>query len=111
MHCRLKRVTRRRSTMSQFVDVPRGLKNVVVTETGLGDVRGSEGFYHYRQYSAVELARERTVEDVWYLLYEGRLPDPRERAAFAAEIADLRHLPDQLRAVLPALAEAEQAGS
>ena len=38
------------------IDVPRGLAGVVVTETELGDVRGREGFYHYRQYSAVELA-------------------------------------------------------
>ena len=36
---------------------PRGLAGVVVTDTELGDVRGREGFYHYRQYSAVELAR------------------------------------------------------
>ena len=42
-------------TMSDAVDVPAGLKGVVVTETALGDVRGHEGFYHYRQYSAVEL--------------------------------------------------------
>jgi citrate synthase len=32
-----------------ITDVPRGLKGVVVTETEIGDVRGSEGFYHYRQ--------------------------------------------------------------
>lgn len=30
------------------VDVPRGLSGVVVTDTALGDVRGREGFYHYR---------------------------------------------------------------
>ena len=35
---------------------PPGLKGVVVAETALGDVRGGEGFYHYRQYAALELA-------------------------------------------------------
>ena len=40
-------------------EVPRGLKGVVVSDTEVGDVRGSEGFYHYRQYSAPELARNR----------------------------------------------------
>ena len=40
----------------------------------IGDVRGLEGFYHYRQYDAVELAEKRTLEDVWYLLFEGELP-------------------------------------
>ena len=38
---------------------------MVVTATDLGDVRGDEGFYHYRQYSAVELARTRSFADVW----------------------------------------------
>ncbi|MEO6570299.1 MAG: CBS domain-containing protein, partial [Ilumatobacteraceae bacterium] len=35
------------------VDVPRGLKGVVVADTEVGDVRGGEGFYHYRRYSAI----------------------------------------------------------
>ncbi|MFJ2116621.1 MULTISPECIES: citrate/2-methylcitrate synthase [unclassified Streptomyces] len=30
---------------------------------------------HYRQYSAVELARSRNFEDVWYLMFYGELPD------------------------------------
>ena len=47
-------------------EVPRGLKGVVVADTEVGDVRGSEGFYHYRQYSAVELAERRPLEDVWH---------------------------------------------
>jgi CBS domain-containing protein len=48
-------------------EIPRGLEGVVVAETSIGDVRGLEGFYHYRQYNAVELAETRTLEDVWYL--------------------------------------------
>ncbi|WBB60627.1 citrate synthase/methylcitrate synthase [Streptomyces sp. WMMC500] len=83
---------------------PRGLSGVVVTETRLGDVRGREGFYHYRQYSAVDLARERTFEDVWYLMFEGELPDAAQRAAFTARTAELRHLPDDLRDALPGIA-------
>src|SRR4051794_27480064 len=43
-------------------DVPRGLKGVVVADTDVGDVRGTEGFYHYRQYSAIELAMTRPLE-------------------------------------------------
>ncbi len=57
-----------------LIDVPRGLTNVVAAETALGDVRGHEGFYHYRQYSAVELARSRSFEEAWYLLLFGDLP-------------------------------------
>ncbi|PSL51681.1 citrate synthase [Saccharothrix carnea] len=88
------------------MDVPAGLRDVVVTTTELGDVRGGEGLYHYRGYSAIELARTRTVEDVWFLFLEGRLPDPAERARFTEDVAALRHLPDEVREVLPALARA-----
>lgn len=91
-------------------DVPRGLAGVVVTETELGDVRGTEGFYHYRQYSAVELARSRSFEDVWYLMFHGALPDAAAGAAFAARVAALRHLPEEVMAALPVVAKAS-AGS
>ncbi len=57
-----------------LTDVPRGLKGVVVTETEIGDVRGLEGFYHYRQYSAIDLGEQRPLEDVWHLLFDGELP-------------------------------------
>ncbi|MEU2023267.1 citrate synthase/methylcitrate synthase [Streptomyces sp. NPDC016469] len=88
------------------LDVPRGLAGVVVTDTALGDVRGREGFYHYRQYSAVELAQTRSFEDVWYLMTEGELPGPEARADFAARTAALRVLPDAVREALPAIARA-----
>ena len=87
------------------IDVPRGLANVIVTETALSDVRGQEGFYHYRQYSATELARTRSVEDIWQLMLDGALPTPVERAAFAAQIADASALPIALSEALPAIAK------
>ncbi|WP_328828258.1 citrate synthase/methylcitrate synthase [Streptomyces sp. YS-B37] len=88
------------------IEVPRGLAGVVVTDTRIGDVRGIEGFYHYRQYSAVDLAQTRGFEDVWHLLAHGELPDAERSAAFAAETAALRRLPDEVRAALPAVAAA-----
>ncbi|WP_348652189.1 citrate synthase [Streptomyces sp. 71268] len=88
------------------VEVPRGLAGVVVTDTALGDVRGREGFYHYRQYSAVELAESRTFEDVWHLMFYGELPDAARRAAFTARTTALRRLPEALRAALPGIARA-----
>ncbi|MFB8773184.1 citrate synthase/methylcitrate synthase [Streptomyces broussonetiae] len=89
-----------------LVEVPRGLAGVVVAETRVGDVRGLEGFYHYRQYSAVELARTRGFEDVWHLLVHGELPDAARAAAFAAETAALRRLPAEVASALPAIAAA-----
>ncbi|MCZ1007111.1 citrate synthase/methylcitrate synthase [Streptomyces lydicus] len=88
------------------IDAPRGLAGVIVTETRVGDVRGAEGFYHYRQYSAVELAMARTFEDVWYLMFHGELPDAVQLAAFSAETAALRPLPAAVRDALPSLARA-----
>jgi citrate synthase len=84
-------------------EVPAGLEGVVVAETTVGDVRGQEGFFHYRQYSAVDLAVQRSLEDVWHLLFRGELPDAAASAAFSAEVRARRSLPPGLSALLPAL--------
>jgi citrate synthase len=88
------------------IEARRGLEGVVVAETEVGDVRGQEGFYHYRQYNAVELAEKRTLEDVWHLLYEGNLPTAEERETFAEEIRSLRVIPPAVKGLLPAIATA-----
>jgi len=95
-----------RPTDEAGIDVPAGLEGVVVAETSLGDVRGLEGFFHYRQYSATELAARRSLEDVWCLLVDGALPDPATSARFRAEVAAQRALPSGLEHLLPALAGA-----
>lgn len=91
-----------------YADVPRGLKGVVVAETSVGDVRGMEGFYHYRQYSAIELAERRSLEDVWWLLFEGELPSLGESRSFAAELAAYRVLPDEVAEALPLIARSSR---
>ncbi len=84
--------------------LPRGLEGIVVAETAIGDVRGREGFYHYRQYSAVDLAAARSLEDVWQLLLDGDLPDAAASSRFGDEVAHLRMLPPGLDRLLPELA-------
>ncbi|KZF09314.1 citrate synthase/methylcitrate synthase [Rhodococcus sp. EPR-157] len=86
------------------LDAPRGLHNVVVTTTSIGDVRGDEGFYHYRQYSAIDIARTLTFEDAWFLMVEGHLPSRSERTEFMRTIAPLRTLPDDVRAAVATVA-------
>ncbi|HEY2191721.1 MAG TPA: citrate/2-methylcitrate synthase [Actinomycetospora sp.] len=86
--------------------VPAGLRGVAVSDTAIGDVLGSEGFYHYRGRSAVELARTRTFDDAAALVLDGELPDDAGRARFRAELADRRELPAAVHAVLPTLAAA-----
>jgi citrate synthase len=86
------------------IEAPPGLEGVIVAETKVGDVRGLEGFYHYREYSAVELADQRRLEDVWFLLFEGHLPSAAEREAFLAELRPLRQIPESVRPLLPTIA-------
>jgi citrate synthase len=88
------------------IEARRGLEGVVVAETEVGDVRGQEGFYHYRQYNAVELAEKRSLDDVWHLLYQGHLPSSEERESFAEEIRSLRDIPPSVKNLLPAIATA-----
>lgn len=83
-----------------------GLAGAVVAETRIGDVRGTEGFFHYGPHSAIELARERTFEDVWFLMLEGRLPTRAERDAFGERVAVARTVPEELAELLPAIAAA-----
>jgi citrate synthase len=79
---------------------PAGLEGVVVADTSIGDVRGLEGFYHYRQYSAVELAAERSFADVVDLLFTGQLPTKTNEGT---ELIP-RALPTGLAAILPQIA-------
>jgi citrate synthase len=93
-----------------ITDVPRGLKGVVVAETSIGDVRGQEGFFHYRQYSAVELAQSRSLEDVWYLLIDGEVPNAHQQAEFANQVGPLRTIPPSVIKALPDVAAAAATG-
>lgn len=86
------------------IETPEGLEGVVVARTSVGDVRGQEGFFHYRQHSAIDLAARRSFEDVWRLLVDGGLPDPAQATAFADEVRSQRDLPPGLGRLLPQLA-------
>jgi citrate synthase len=80
---------------------PPGLKGLAVADTVLGDVRGQEGFFHYRQYDAAELARNHTLEDVWTLQLRGALPP----AAATVEAGAHRALPALVAEVVDATAQ------
>jgi citrate synthase len=103
----LMRIAMIQPATAQAHEVPKGLEGVVVAETTIGDVRGLEGFYHYRQYSAIDLARSRPLEDVWQLMFEGELPaDETARDHFAESVRARRAIPEAVRDVLPAIARA-----
>lgn len=87
-------------TQNGTLITPPGLKGVVVADTRTGDVRGEEGFYHFREYSAVELARSRSFEDVCHLMLEGALPTAGESKALQDRLAEASVLPHALLEVL-----------
>jgi citrate synthase len=90
--------------MATLIDAPPGLEGVVVADTGIGDVRGDEGFFHYRGYSAPVLARTQPLEAVWHLVQRGHLPDAGELRAFSDEAALQRRLDPSVVDALPAFA-------
>jgi citrate synthase len=92
-------------------EAPAGLAGVSVARTTVSDVLGRKGFYHYRGYNAVDIARRGRVEDAWYLLLRGELPTPEQRAHFVRETAALRVLPDGVADLLPAIARLSPPGS
>ena len=90
--------------MTALIEVPPGLNGVAVADTTIGDVRGDEGFYHYRGLDATALARTHTFEEVWFLLHEGRLPSTDERDEFTRAIAAQRFVPAELVPIVDAAA-------
>ncbi len=86
---------------------PPGLKGLVVADTTIGSVRGDEGFYHYREHDAVEIARHQTFEGAAHLLIDGSLPSATEESALRAELAGARRVDPKLFEVLAPFAGAE----
>ncbi len=80
---------------------PPGLKGLAVADTYLGGVRGTEGFFHYRQHDAAELARNRSLQDVWTLQIDGALPPDSPQLS----PGPMRMIPPQLEGLIDRAAE------
>lgn len=70
-----------------------GLEGVVACRTRLSHVDGAAGKLVLAGHNAVVLAENNTIEEVWFLLHEGHLPDASELAAFKDKIETLGRLP------------------
>ena len=86
---------------------PPGLKGLIVADTEVGSVRGDEGWYHYRGWNAVALARDHSFEAVAHLLLNGALPDRSAEEAFRAELAAARRLTPEAAEMVTALAHTD----
>jgi citrate synthase len=84
--------------------VTAGLEGVSIGETAISLVDGERGRLVYAGHDAVELARSRSFEEVWYLLHRSRLPGQAELDGFRTELQQSGRLPPaEVEAVLGAL--------
>ncbi len=70
---------------------PPGLKGLVVADTEVGEVRGLEGYYHYRGRSAPELAENYPFESVVATVLSGAPPQGGAGSDLAALLGRYRH--------------------
>lgn len=66
-----------------------GLEGVIACATRLSDVDGTAGKLTFAGHNAVDLAQTKSIEEVWFLLHEGRLPDADELYNFRLKIEEL----------------------
>lgn len=64
-----------------------GLEGVFACQTTISEVDGEAGKLIFNGFDARELALTRTVEEVWFVLREGRLPDEAELELFKETIS------------------------
>jgi citrate synthase len=73
--------------------VSKGLEEIAVAQTRIGDVRGDIGQLIYCGYDINELAGKVCFEEVVHLLWEGRLPTRKELQQLQGELIAARPLP------------------
>ena len=77
-------------------ELQRGLEGVLVAESTLSYIDGSEGQLVYRGYDIADLADHASYEETLYLLWNGELPTESELTSFRDAMAAERSLPDAL---------------
>lgn len=74
----------------------KGLEGIVATNSGICWIDGDAGVLAYRGIDIHELASKSTFEETAYLLWNGKLPDKSELAAFTQHLTEARSLPPQI---------------
>jgi citrate synthase len=85
------------------VTIHKGLDNVVIDESKLSLVNGTEGKLIYAGYKIEDLAAHALYEEVVFLLWNGRLPNRAELEALRSEIAAHAAVPAEVLAILKQL--------
>src|SRR3954462_1796004 len=82
---------------------PKGLEGVVVGDTVVSNVEGTEGRLSYRGYMIQDLTANSSYEEVFYLLLHGELPTKSELGEFERTMRAHRELPAEAMEVLRGL--------
>jgi citrate synthase len=80
-----------------------GLAGVVAAKSAIGLIDGLNGVLRYRGIRIEHLAESSTFEETSYLLLFGNLPNEKELAGYAAELAEYRALPKGVVDILSTL--------
>jgi citrate synthase len=88
--------------MAEQVTIHKGLDNVIIDESKLSLVNGTEGKLIYAGYKIEDLAAYALYEEVVFLLWEGRLPNKSELESLRSEIARAAVVPQPIIDMLKA---------
>ena len=80
--------------------VSKGLQNIVVGQTRLSLVNGTEGKLIYAGYKIEDLAEYATFEEVTYLLWHGKLPTKQQLEAIRTSLYENMALSPEVLAVM-----------
>jgi citrate synthase len=79
-----------------------GLRDVVAAPSSICYIDGEKGVLVYRGYNIHELAEHSTFEEVIYLLWNGRLPKPKELEQLNSDLEANRQIPAALISLMKA---------
>ena len=85
--------------------IHKGLAGVVADSTGISTVNSETNSLLYRGFSVEDLAREKSFEEVAYLLWNGELPTESGLASFRMRERHSRSLPDGIKHIIDSLPE------
>lgn len=83
--------------------VASGLDGLVVAQTSLSSVDGTNGILKYRGYNVNDLVNKVTFEEIAYLIWYGELPTRSELDDLNAKLSARRRLPGNLKQVITSL--------
>src|SRR5579863_185561 len=93
-------MTDQTATKPSQIIAPKGLQNVVVDQTKLSEVNGTEGKLIYAGYNIEDLAEHASFEEVIYLLWHLHLPTKAHLDELTTQLRDHMALSPQMIALL-----------